>query len=213
MKHRRYLLLLLLVSLFILTSCQKTINTKTELKDNTEAVITELKLQKKQLTIIENTYNQLQQQMPEAQKKNPDTNLLEDQDSRVYLLNQKAQAATDQVADSQKKIEKINARLKNTATKKLTNLPNSAILQLTQALHIVQLDHESFNKFMIAYKKDQTALYKHAPELLTEKNDDLDELISQNTQYLGAVNQQLEILQVNINSSLTNAQKLLTALK
>lgn len=213
MKHRRYLLPILLVGLFILTSCQKTINTKTELKDNTEAVITELKVQKKQLTIIENTYNQLQQQMPEAQKKNPDTNLLEDQDSKVYLLNQKAQAATDQVADSQKKIEKINARLKNTATKKLTNLPNSAILQLTQALHIVQLDHESFNKFMIAYKKDQTALYKHAPKLLTEKNDDLDELISQNTQYLGAVNQQLEILQVNINSSLTNAQKLLTDLK
>ncbi|WP_125607462.1 hypothetical protein [Lapidilactobacillus bayanensis] len=212
MKRERYLLSVLIVGLFILTGCKKTINTKTELKENAQTVITQLETQKKQLTVIEDTYNQLQQQMPAAQKKNPGTNLLDDQDSKVYQLNQKAQDATDKVAASQKIIEKINQRLKDTATEKLDNLPNSAILKLTQSLHIVQLDHESFNKFITAYKKDQTDLYRNAPELLDEHAEELDELVSQNTQYLGAVNQQLEILQVNINSSLSSAQNLLANL-
>lgn len=213
MKRSRYFLSVLIIGLFILTGCKKTINTKTDLKENTQTVITQLKVQKQQLTIIEDTYNQLQQRMPEDQQQDPDANLLEDQDSKIYQLNQKAQTATDKVTDSQKEIEKINTRLKDTAAEKLTSLPNSSISQLTQALHIVQLDHESFNKFMAAYQKDQTALYKQAPLLLKDDSHELDELISRNAQYLGAVNQQLEILQVNINSSLTSANQLLAELK
>lgn len=213
MKRNRYFLLTIFIGLFILTGCRRTINTQTELKENTETIITQLKLQKQQLTTIDDTYNQLQQQAADAQKENPDTDLLTDQDSKIYQLNQKALTAITKVADSQKQIDKINVRLKDTAAEKLDSLPNSEILQLTQSLHIVQLDHESFNKFLQAYQKDQTTLFKQAPKLIEDHADELDGLYSQNDQYLGAVTQQLEILQVNINSSLSAAQSVLNELK
>lgn len=212
MKPKRIALLLIL-GLALLSGCRQPINNKTELKTNTTEIITLLKSQRTQLESINTAYEKLQQQLPQAQKKSPNTNLLTDKNSRVYQLNQTATTSYQTSQDNLKKLASINTRLKDTAAQKVSNLPNSAILKLNQSLHIIQLDHESLEKFMEAYQKDQTELFKSAPDLINDDSDELNVLISQSNQYLGAVSQELEIYQVNLNSSLSRAEELLTALK
>ncbi|WP_261806907.1 hypothetical protein [Lapidilactobacillus luobeiensis] len=211
-KKRRFLFMLLASFLLILTGCQKTYDSAAELKSDARTLQAEVKTQRQELKTIYANYAKIQRVFTKEQKHAPETNLLTDHTTQTYLLNQTAQKSYDKLKASQKSINQINERLKKVDISRINSLTSAELTELTQSIHIIDLDHQSFANFMSAFLKDQNNFYRDAPELYRTDKDGLDERRARANRYLGAVDQQLEILQVNLTSTEAAVKKILNTI-
>ncbi|MFC6314315.1 hypothetical protein ACFQHW_01850 [Lapidilactobacillus achengensis] len=207
-----YLILLALPLLILLTACQKATDHTADLRNDVQTIQAEIATQRKELKTIYQKYAQLQKAFAKEQKNNPETNLLTDHSTRTYRLNEQARKSLDRLGRSQKQVLKINERVKKVDITRINGLTSAEVTELTQSIHIISLDHENFTNFISAFQKDQTEFYRDAPELFAADKDGLDERQSRSRRYLGAVDQQLEILQVNLNSTEAAAKKILKSI-
>ncbi|WP_461219082.1 hypothetical protein [Lapidilactobacillus salsurivasis] len=207
-----YLILLALPLLILLTACQKATDRTADLKNDVQTIQTEIATQRKELKTIYQKYAQLQKVFAKEQKNNPETNLLTDHSTQTYRLNEQARKSLDRLGRSQKQVLKINERVKKVDITRINGLTSAEVTELTQSIHIITLDHENFTNFISAFQKDQTEFYRDVPELFAADKDGLDERQSRSRRYLGAVDQQLEILQVNLNSTEAAAKKILKSI-
>lgn len=205
MKHKKIILLFLILPLILLSACSgSAISTKSELTEQTKQYQTSIKNQDKLLTRLNKELNTTREAFDNLKKGDSLDDLKDDLNSRKDTLNELAAEIKTQ--------EKLNNNFDKTANLENKNFPNSSLKQLTQSIKIIQMDNESFNQYLKKVTETEDNVVNSFDQDDYTKGNLNDDLVALKS-YYGAANQQLEIWQVNVARVKENTKKLVDSLK
>lgn len=213
------LLSCLLLLLLVVSGCANKRTVKEQLTTDTQATLLDIKKQKQNLKTIQNKLTKNQESFSDEQKQYPKQNLLTVQNAKTYQYvtdRQKAYAA----------FKKIQINLKNDQTELLKisnqdypNIPKQTLRDLTQSLHLSALDQKTLVTFMDELEDAEASYYDLSAQTdIDQSNTDaqtddeataaLSAQENRLNQYYGAVFQQIEIINVNLNTVQKQARQL-----
>lgn len=210
---------MLLVSLFFLNGCASQKSAQDQLKTNTNTILTDIQQQKKNLKSIQSKMEKNQESFSDEQKKFPNKNLLTTKASRTYQNVTERQKDYLQFKDVQTQLKNDRTELIKIGNQPYPGMPKQSVRDLDQSLHLSALDQKTFVTFMDELNTAEETYY----DLLSQSTDtqvqsgdnttdaDTTELAAQENrlnQYYGAVFQQIEIMNVNLNTAQKQARHL-----
>lgn len=212
-----------LIWLVITSGCTNKQTVKEQLSADAKATRLDIKNQKQNLKTIKQKLTQNQASFSDEQKQYPKQNLLTVQNSKTYRYVTARQKAYATFKKTQVNLKNDQTELTKISNQDYPNIPKQSIRNLTQSLHLSALDQKTLVTFMDELEDAETTYYELAAQtdidkLTTDNPDEAEdsELMAQENrlnQYYGAVFQQIEIIDVNLNTVQKQARQLQQALK
>lgn len=212
-----------LIWLVITSGCTNKQTVKEQLSADAKATRLDIKNQKQNLKTIKQKLTQNQASFSDEQKQYPKQNLLTVQNSKTYRYVTARQKAYAAFKKTQVNLKNDQTELTKISNQDYPNIPKQSIRNLTQSLHLSALDQKTLVTFMDELEDAETTYYELAAQtdidkLTTDNPDEAEdsELMAQENrlnQYYGAVFQQIEIIDVNLNTVQKQARQLQQALK
>lgn len=213
--------------LLILSGCAARPGAKAQLTNHNQTVLKDIKAQKKNLAVIKQAMEDNQESFSKEQQDYPNDNLTTVKASNTYKLITKRQKAYAKFKVSQNRLQNDRTELVKISNQAYPNMPKQMLSSLTQSLHLSALDQKTFVTFMDEMQKTEATYY----EMLQKNNgqnassssssntsnsntqsedtqEDLDAQENRLNQYYGAIFQQIEIMNVNLNTAQKQAQSL-----
>ncbi|MFD1672947.1 hypothetical protein ACFQ5M_12670 [Agrilactobacillus yilanensis] len=219
--NRCLALSLALIFILILGGCTPKQSAKAQLGTNTKVILTDIKKQKQSLRTIQAKMTKNQASFSSEQDKFPGENLLDTADSKTYQTVTERREAYEAFKRNQTALQSDRTELLKISNQTYPNMPKQAINDLVQSLHLSALDQKTFVTFMDELTSAEETYYDllsqdsqaHADSsgTNTASDDDISELEAQENrlnQYYGAVFQQIEIMNVNLNTAQKQARDL-----
>lgn len=209
-KHAKFtLFFMLLVALVTLSACSTKQGAKDQLLENSKTVLKDIKAQKKNLNVIKNQMEASQARFPKEQKKYPKQNLLNVTTSKTYQAVTKRKDAFTSFKDTQNDLKMDQTTLTKISNQDLPDMPKELMNSLIQSLHLSALDQRTFANFLTEMTQNEATYYNllSNPDTSTSATE-LDAQENRLNQYYGAVYQQIEIMNVNLNTAQKQAQRL-----
>ncbi|MFD1393408.1 hypothetical protein ACFQ3L_07455 [Lacticaseibacillus jixianensis] len=188
----------LLVGLLLLSGCSAAgINQKAQLQTTTSTLRTQVGIQTKMLTLIDNEAAAFPSTFEKAYAKDPTQDFKAAGPVGVLLTSR--EQAYKRLEAAQEQIETATTALTKVSSQRSPNLPEAALSNALNSLKLAKLDHKTFDSYYKEMSSAETTFFStvaQAPDDEAAINAALGRL----NEYTSSLSQQAEIIQANLQT-------------
>lgn len=196
--------------IMLLTACAPAFDQKAQLRQDSQAVITQVAKLNAALDTVNNQLGAFPSTFETAYASSHDQDF--QNTGAVASMLSKRQAAYTRLEAAQAKIEDATNRLTKLNSQDNPQLPKAELKRTLTTLRLAKLDHKTFDTY---YKELTTAENDFFDTVASDPDDKdaIDEALTQLNQYDSSLSQQADIMQANLQTVTSDATALDKAAK
>ncbi|WP_407891627.1 hypothetical protein [Lacticaseibacillus sp. N501-2] len=188
-----------------LTACSAGFDQKTQLKQTSNNIVTQVAKQNAAIDTIQNQIGAFPSTFETAYAAHPNADF--QNTGKIHALIQKREAAYKQLERVQSQLEAATNQLVKINSQANAQLPKTQLKKTIATLKLAQLDHKTFDAY---YKELTDAEQDFFDTVAADPSDKsgIEDALGQLNQYDSSLGQQADIVEANLQSVTADAQSL-----